>query len=45
VLALFFMNYLAMAIVAWKYFSLGPVIIELLIAACLGAAFATAAAP
>lgn len=42
VLALFAVNYLAMAIVAWRYFSLGPVIIELLIAACLATAFATA---
>jgi hypothetical protein len=37
------MNYLAMAIVAWKYFSPGPVIIESLIAASLATAFATAA--
>ena len=43
-LALFSINYLVMAMVAWKYFSLGPVIIELLIAACLATAFATAAA-
>jgi hypothetical protein len=34
-----------MAIVSWKYFSLGPVIIEMLIAACLATAFASAAAP
>lgn len=43
-LTLFSINYLAMAIVAWKYFSLGPAIIELLIAACFATAFATAAA-
>ena len=42
-LALFFFNFLGMAIVAWKYFSRGPVIIELLITGCLAAAFATAA--
>lgn len=42
VLALFVVNYLAMAIVAWRYFSLGPLLIELLIAACLATAFATA---
>jgi hypothetical protein len=43
ILALFFFNFLGMAIVAWKYFSLGPVIIELIIAACFAAAFKTAA--
>jgi len=45
VLALFCFNFLFMAIAAWKFFSLRPLIIELLIAACLAAAFATAAAP
>jgi hypothetical protein len=44
ILALFFLNFLGMAIVAWKYFSLGPVIIESLIAVCLATAFATSAA-
>ena len=43
IVALFFLNYSGMAIVAWKYFSFGPVIIELLIAASLAAAFATTA--
>lgn len=42
ILALFSMNFLAMAIVSWKYFTLGPIVIELLIAACLISAFATA---
>ena len=42
ILALFSINFLAMAIVSWKYFTFGPIVIELLIAACLIAAFATA---
>lgn len=44
-LALFSLNFLGIAIVAWRYFSLGPVIIELLIAASLAVAFATATVP
>jgi hypothetical protein len=43
ILALFFVNYIGFAILAWKYFFLGPAVTELLIAACLGLAFATAA--
>ena len=41
VVALFGLNFLIMAIVSWKYFALGPVIVELLIALSLAAAFAT----
>jgi hypothetical protein len=44
ILVLFFLNYVAMAIVAWKYFFIAPAVIELLIAVCLALAFATAAA-
>ncbi|HEX2711912.1 MAG TPA: hypothetical protein VHM88_06775 [Candidatus Acidoferrales bacterium] len=43
ILALFCLNYLMMAIAAWKFFALGPVIIELLIAATLAAALASTA--
>lgn len=43
VVALFGVNFLMMAVVSGKYFALGPVIIELLIAASLAAAFATMA--
>ena len=43
VVALFAFNFLMMAIVSWKFFALGPVIIELLIASSLVAAFATMA--
>jgi hypothetical protein len=41
IVALFGFTFLMMAVVSWKYFALGPVIIELLIAASLAAAFAT----
>ncbi len=41
ILVLFFINYIAMTILAWKYFFTGPAILQLLIAACLAAAFAT----
>jgi hypothetical protein len=44
ILALFFLNYVAMAIIAWKYFFIAPAVTELLIAACLALAFATAPA-
>ena len=42
-LALFSLNFLTMAVASWKFFTLGPVVIELLIAASLAAAFATTA--
>lgn len=42
-LALFGFSFLMMAVASWRFFSLGPVIIELLIAASLAAAFATTA--
>ncbi|MFL6439346.1 MAG: LIC_13387 family protein [Terriglobales bacterium] len=37
--ALFFCNYVIMAIVSWRYFFIAPAITELLIAACLGISF------
>ena len=45
ILALFFFGYLAMTVVAWRYFFIGPAITELIIAACFAAAFFTAKAP
>lgn len=42
IVALFFFNYLGMAIVSWKYFFAGPAVAELFIATCLGLAFSTA---
>ena len=42
--ALFCFGYLAMTVVAWRYFFIGPAITELIIAACFAAAFFTAAA-
>ena len=44
ILVLFFFNFIATTIVAWRYFFIGPAITELLIAACLAAAYFTAAA-
>ena len=44
IVALFFFNCIGVAIVSWKYFFIGPAVTQLLIAACLGLAFATAAA-
>lgn len=41
IVALFFFNFLLMAIVSWKYFFFAPALTELLIAACLAAAYAT----
>jgi hypothetical protein len=43
IVALFFFNYAAMAIVSWRYFFVLPAVNELLIAACLAVAFAKAA--
>lgn len=43
IVALFFFNCIGVAIVSWKYFFIGPVVAQLLIAACLGVAFVTAA--
>jgi len=43
IVALFFFNCVGVAIVSWKYFFIGPAVSQLLIAACLGAAFVTAA--
>jgi hypothetical protein len=45
IVALFFFGYLAMTVVAWRYFFIGPAITELIIAACFAAAFFTAGAP
>ncbi len=42
IVALFFFNYVGMAILAWKYFFVAPAVTELLIALFLALAFATA---
>ncbi len=42
IVALFFFNCLASAVLCWKYFFAGPAITQLLIAACLACAFFTA---
>lgn len=39
IVALFSVTFVAMSIVAWKYFFIGPAITELLIASCLATAF------
>lgn len=44
ILAAFLVGYVAMAVNSYLYFFLAPVIVELLIAACLGVAIATAKA-
>ena len=38
--ALFFINCIGIAIISWRYFFIGPAVSQLLIAACLGVAFA-----
>jgi hypothetical protein len=43
VVALFCVNFLLMSVIVFKYFFLGAGVLELLIAACLAAAFFTAA--
>jgi hypothetical protein len=43
IVALFFFNCIAVAILCWKYFFAGPAVTQLLIAACLGIAYFTAA--
>ena len=43
IVALFFLNYVAIAMVSWRYFFIAPVVNELLIAACLAVAFVKAA--
>ncbi len=45
IVALFFFNFFVMTFVAWRYFFIAPAITELLIAACLAAAYFTATAP
>lgn len=42
ILAAFAIEYAALAVNSWRYFFLGPVIVEILIALCLIAAIATA---
>jgi hypothetical protein len=42
ILVLFSLGYMAMTVVAWRYFFIGPAITELIIAGCLAAAFFTA---
>jgi hypothetical protein len=43
IVALFFFNFFVMALVSWRYFFIAPAITEFLIAACLSAAYLTAA--
>jgi len=45
ILLLFFFNFVAMSAVVWRYLFIAPAITELLIAACLAAAYFSAAAP
>jgi phosphoglycerol transferase MdoB-like AlkP superfamily enzyme len=45
IVLLFFFNFVAMSAVVWRYLFIAPAITELLIAACLAAAYFTAAAP
>lgn len=42
ILALFFLSCLAMAIVSWRFFFIGPAIAQLLIGVCLGLAYVAA---
>jgi hypothetical protein len=44
VAGLFFFNYALMSVIAFRYFFAGPGVLELLMAACLGAAYFTTAA-
>jgi hypothetical protein len=44
IVALFFFNFFIMTFVAWRYFFIAPAVTELLIAACLAAAYLTATA-
>jgi hypothetical protein len=43
VVALFCVNFLLMSVIVFKYFFMAPAVLEVLIAACLAAAFFTAA--
>jgi hypothetical protein len=45
VLAVFLAGYLVMAVNSYTYFFAGPVVVEILIAACVGMAIATAGEP
>jgi hypothetical protein len=45
IIVLFFLSYVAMTVVAWKYFFIGPAVTEILIAGFLAAAYFTAADP
>jgi phosphoglycerol transferase MdoB-like AlkP superfamily enzyme len=45
IVLLFFFNFVVMSVVVWRYFFIAPAITELLIAACLAAAYFTATAP
>ena len=42
VVALFFLNCVVMAVLSWRYFFIGPALIQFSVAACLALAFATA---
>ena len=44
IVLLFLFNFVAMSVVVWRYLFIAPAITELLIAACLAAAYFTAAA-
>lgn len=41
IVALFFVCYAALAVVAWKYFFIAPLAVEVLIAVCLALAYAS----
>lgn len=42
VVGLFFFNCVVMAVLSWRYFFIGPALIQFLVAACLALAFTTA---
>jgi len=42
--ALFFCNFIGIAMISWRYFFIAPLVTELLIAACLAVAFVTVSA-
>jgi hypothetical protein len=43
IIALFCVNFLVTSVIAWKYFFIAPAVTEILIAACLAAAYVAAA--
>lgn len=44
IVALFFCNFIGIAMISWRYFFIAPLVTELLIAACLAVAFVTVSA-